>query len=266
MTVSRYSTGAPALLLPMLAALIGCKNDDSYPVTPPRVLTGISVSVPTTSLELGQTITATAMGFDQNGAPIDVDTVAWSAVDPSIAAVDLRGTVFAVSLGTTEITATVDGKVGRQIITVTPSPAIRINEIFPHDPTIAGWAELFNPTSATVDLSGWTFTDSNIFVELTFPAGASIPPGGYLVIDEASLPFRLDATDAAHLFSRFGVQVDQAVWAIDATQTFGRCPDQPAGFVTLATPTKGAANACPPGGPSLGMRASWLASNQRESR
>lgn len=254
MPISRYRPGARSLALLVLAAPIGCEHD-APSVTRPPVLTTVAVSVPTASLELGQIITATATGFDQDGAPIAIDAVTWSAVEPSIAAVDPGGTVFALSLGTTEITATVEGKVGRQVVAVTKAPAIRVNEIAPHTDTRAGWIELFNLTPADVDLSGWTLTDSDIFVDFKLPAGTSIPAGGYLVLDEVSLPFRVDADDAAHLFSRFGVQADGAAWTIDPATAFGRCPDGTGDFVTLTTRTKGAANACRPAGTSLGITA-----------
>jgi hypothetical protein len=171
MPISRYLSRALALLV--LAAPIGCGHD-AAPVTRPPVLTSVVVSVPTASLELGQLITATATGFDQDGAPIAMDAVTWSAVEPSIAAVNPLGAVFALSLGTTEITATVGGKVGRQVVTVAKSPAVRINEIAPRNDTRAGWIELFNPTPADVDLSGWTLTDSDIFVDFALPAGTSL--------------------------------------------------------------------------------------------
>ncbi|MFQ6100381.1 MAG: CotH kinase family protein [Anaerolineae bacterium] len=41
------------------------------------------------------------------------------------------------------------------------------------------YIELYNAGSAVVDLSGWRFSDG---IAYTFPAGVSIPPGGYLVV------------------------------------------------------------------------------------
>lgn len=49
------------------------------------------------------------------------------------------------------------------------------------------WVELHNHSTAPVDLSGWTFEDSaNSF---TFPAGTTIPVGGFLILAEDSAAF-----------------------------------------------------------------------------
>ena len=238
MLTSRYLTSARVLVSSTLAATLAC-GYDSPPVTQPRVLTTVDVTVPTTTLELGETITATASGFDQDGEPLDIGPVAWTAADGTIAAISPSGLIFGVAPGTTEIRATVDGRVGRKVVTVTTSPGIRINEIAPTTATRAGWIELFNPTADAVDLANWTLTDSNIFVSFRFAAGTSIPARGFLVLDQVNLPFVVDAQDDAHFFSGFGVQVDAATWTIDPARSFGRCPDGGDTFVTLATRTKG---------------------------
>src|SRR5690606_33351672 len=50
-------------------------------------------------------------------------------------------------------------------------------------PEFLDWIELKNTTEAAVDLTGWTLTDSNSEpAKWTFPAGASIPAGGYLIV------------------------------------------------------------------------------------
>jgi hypothetical protein len=244
MPFSRYLTSARALVLFMLAGAVGCKYDSPY-VTPSRVLTTIGVTVPSASLELGQTTVATAQGFDQDGAPIEIGAVAWSTGDQTVAPIGPTGLIFGVAPGTTEITATVNGRTGRKIISVKKSAGIRVNEIAPHNSAGAGFIELLNPTDDAVDLSSWTITDRNVFVSFTFPAGTVIAAGGFLVLDEANLPFTVDANDDAHLFSKFGVQVDAATWAIDSAGAFGRCSDGSDSFVVLASRTKGAANACP---------------------
>lgn len=43
------------------------------------------------------------------------------------------------------------------------------------------FVELHNPTAAAVDLSGWSFTSG---INYTFPAGTTIPAGGYVVVAE----------------------------------------------------------------------------------
>jgi len=62
------------------------------------------------------------------------------------------------------------------------SASVVINEIFYHSPGDLDdleYVELFNSGAGTVDLAGWKFTAG---IEYVFPAGATIPPQGYLVL------------------------------------------------------------------------------------
>ena len=246
-------TSALALLL-TLAGVAAC-NDDSPAAPAPRVLTSVNVSVAAASIEVGQMTSATAVGLDQDGAPIAIPPVTWASESPTVAGINpATGAIFAIAPGTTRITATVNGKVGERTVSVTRAPAIRINEIQSRRDAATGWIEFFNPTPVAVDVTHWTLVDANFFgPTFTFAVGSVIPPGGLLVIEEASLPFGVDAADNLLLFSRFGVLVDVAFWTAQPTTTLGLCP----GVLTVAivvttAPTKGTANACPPPDATLG--------------
>ena len=68
------------------------------------------------------------------------------------------------------------------IATAQSSPQIVINELQYHplsDDHGEEYIELYNTGAITVDLSGWQFSDG---IHYTFPAGASIPPDGYVVV------------------------------------------------------------------------------------
>ena len=251
MNRSRLTWWAFLALTPFLG--IAACNDSA--VDPRRVLTTVNVSVGTVTLEVGEMTGATASGFDRDGAPFSLGSVAFSSDAPTIAAVTpATGFILAISPGTTRIVATADGVVGERAITVARAPAIRINEVQSRGDGPGGWIELFNPTTAPVDISGWTLIDNNFFgPTFTYPPGSVIAPGGYLVTEEASLPFGLDAVDDARLFSRFGVLVDATVWVAQTQTVFGRCPDGTGTFIPPSTPTKGAGNACPAGGSALGV-------------
>jgi hypothetical protein len=249
MTSIRYLTPRHVVVAAaVLFAALACGNDDA-PVAPRRVLTTINVSLGASAIEVGEFTGATALAFDQDGAPIDAGQVTWTSETPTIAAVNpASGLVFAIAPGTTSIVATTpDGKTGSRLLTVAKAPAVRINEVFPNGETQAGWVEFFNPTSVAVDLSGWKLIDSNFFgPEYVFPAGSVVPAGGFLVTEEAALPFGIDALDALHLFSRFGVHVDGASWPMQTSTTLGVCPDGgSAALIATLRPTKGSANACP---------------------
>ena len=232
-------------LVPLLITA-GC-NDDITVSLPSPSLTTIDVSVATTQMEVGQEATATARGRDQYGVPVDIGPITWTSRHPEVALINpSTGAMLAIAPGTTEISASVDGKSGQRTITVATAPAIRINEVQPRDASTTGWLELVNPTSSAVDLTGWALIDANFFGPVyTFPPNTVITPGARLVIDDTGLPFMLDAADDVHLFSRFGVRVDGATWVAQAARTRSRCPDGTGEFRDTATPTKGLANACP---------------------
>ena len=229
-----------------LVGLGGCSDDDA-PVSPKRVLTQISVSVPLATLEVGQMITAIAVGLDQDGQPITIGPVDWSSETPTVAAANpTSGLLFGIAPGTTRIIAMFGGKTGERPITVATAPVIRINEVQPTAGAPGGWIEFFNPTTAPVDMSSWTVVGNDFLgPAFSFPAGSTVPPNGFLVIEGASLPFRLEAPNTLHLFSKFGVQVDAVTVGLQPATTFGRCPDGTAAFITTTAATKGTRNACP---------------------
>jgi hypothetical protein len=242
------STYAGVIVAIAIASAVACSDGDA-PVAPRHVLTTVEVSVGSSALEVGELRTATITTLDQDGAPIPAGTVKWSSANPEVAIVNpTAGIVFGIAPGTVTITATVDGKTGSRTVTVATAPRIRINEVQPKGDTPNGWIELFNPTAAAVDLAGWTFIDNNFFgPTYTFPAGSIIPPNGFFVVEEASLPFGIDGTDDAYLFSRFGTLVDIVFWPTQPNITYGRCPDGGTRFGDTTAPTKGTSNGCDAG-------------------
>ena len=235
-----------ATLTLVVFGVVACSGDDQ-PTAPTPVLTNVSITIPAATLEVGEMSSAVAVGLDQNGEPMETAAPSWISDEPTIAAVQpSTGLILAIGPGTTRIRATIDGRVGERLLAVRSAAAVRINEIQPRGDDPTGWLELVNATDAPVDISGWSLIDSNFFgSQYRFAAGTVIPAQGLLVVEESALPFGVDATDALHLFSKFGVQVDQAVWTGDIAPTLGRCPDGTGGFVRTTAATKGAPNACP---------------------
>ncbi len=75
-----------------------------------------------------------------------------------------------------------------------------------HQPD-AEWVEIYNPTSREIDLSNYVIGDSENLLDgddegmYKFPSGASIPPGGYIVI----------AYDASVFYSKYGFYPDYEI-------------------------------------------------------
>lgn len=229
-----------------LTALAACDNDE--PTASRRVLAAVTVSLETTSIEVGQTISAEAAAFDGEGAPVAVKGARWTSVQSAVADVnEATGLVRAIAPGSTRIVASIDGVSGERSVTVVAPPAVRLNEVATGGTAPTGWIELFNPTASAVDLAGWTIIDDTFLgPPFTFAARTIIPAGGFFVIDETTLPFAIDAIDDLRLFSRYAVEVDRLLWVVPLPGPTGRCPDGGASFTVLPTPTKGAANPCAP--------------------
>ena len=162
---------------------------------------------------------------------------------------DVRRIALAVLMVAVSVACSGDygtGTANGGVVTVSPPP-ILINEVNPNgDLPAGGWVELFNPTARAVDLTDWTITNCDVLRSFTFPAGVIIEPGGYVAVNEQTLPVALNATDAVHVFNKFGVQSDSYSWTNNASGTsYGRCPDGIGPLVTTLAPTRKAVNACP---------------------
>ncbi|HEV7838140.1 MAG TPA: lamin tail domain-containing protein [Gemmatimonadaceae bacterium] len=238
-----FITGARvgALALLTLAASTACSADYGTG-TRNRVAT-VNVTLPRQVIEVGETITATSAQLDQYGAPISA-TVTWSSSAPEIAGVSpASGQILAIAPGTTRITATAGGKSGQLILTVTRS-AIVINEIKPNGDAATGWVELFNPTDEEIDLGGFSVSNNDVLHPFVIPALAKIAAHGFRVIDETFIPGGLGGSDAVHLFSRFGVQIDSFAWTVNPTTSLGRCPNGTGNFLLNVAVTRGGVNNC----------------------
>lgn len=114
------------------------------------------------------------------------------------------------------------------------------------------WVEVVNVGSEPVDLSGYLFRDNDATrTPWALPAGSTVAPGAYFVIDQASgsnpvgFDFGLGNADEVHLFLPDGVtEVATYSWSVHSTVSYGRCPDGTGEFATTTVSTKGAANNC----------------------
>jgi hypothetical protein len=132
------------------------------------------------------------------------------------------------------------------------SNAIRINEVESSGGVPGDWVELFNAGPIGVDISGWIFRDNDDTHAYAIPAGTTLAPGAYYLLEEAAFGFGLGAADSARLFDAGNAVVDAYSWTTHAAITYGRCPNGSGAFAATSAATKGAANACGGGGPTGG--------------
>lgn len=121
---------------------------------------------------------------------------------------------------------------------------VKLNEVESSGGTPGDWVEIVNLGLATVNVSGWQFKDNDDTHVYVLPAGSTIAPGAYLVLDEATFGFGLGGGDSARLFDASGILVDSYAWLSHAPETYGRCADGSGEFVGTPS-TKGSANSCP---------------------
>src|SRR5688572_10822897 len=74
-----------------------------------KPVAAVSVTLPSPSLEEGQTGQATATPIDANGAPLPDRPVEWESSNSAIASVNASGMISALTLGTATIVATSEG-------------------------------------------------------------------------------------------------------------------------------------------------------------
>ncbi|MBZ4486962.1 lamin tail domain-containing protein [Microbacterium sp. cx-55] len=150
------------------------------------------------------------------------------------------------------LAALVIGAVGASALLALPtaasaaSPGIVINEIESSGGVPGDWIEFTNPTSAAIDLGGYTVKDSTEKDAYAIPSGTIVEPGAYLVLDEkassgeGAFAFGLGANDGVRLFDPQGALVDEHTWTGHATTTWGRTADST--WALTSASTKGAAN------------------------
>ncbi|WP_206426156.1 lamin tail domain-containing protein [Nakamurella antarctica] len=124
---------------------------------------------------------------------------------------------------------------------------IKINEIESNGGVPGDWVELFNSGATAVDISGFGLLDSDdTHTQSLIPTGTTVAPGGYYVVEEASLGFGLGGADSVRLFAADGTTlIDSYSWTAHASTTYGRCPNGTGNFAVTTAATKGAANSCP---------------------
>ena len=225
-------------------------------------ITSIAVSLPTTELVIGETITAQVNIQPETATLPFVD---WTTSNPQVAVVDQNGTITAVGMGTATVTAAAnDGSdvKGSVTVSVGNNPAtvgsLIINEIMVSnvDEYISpafnfdGWVELYNPTGRAVQLAGVKVSDGTGTWTMPSSAGV-IPARGYHVVwfdsndgNPQNVPFKLDTDGGTVVFSNIdGQELDRLDYPASLERiSYARSTDGAGDWGMTGTPTLGASN------------------------
>ncbi len=97
--------------------------------TPPVPVASVSVSLANSSRAPGQTTQATATTRDANNNVLSGRSIAWSSSNTAVATVSGSGLVTAIAAGTSQITATSEGKSGSAQLTVAVPPPVPVASV-----------------------------------------------------------------------------------------------------------------------------------------
>ena len=102
-----------------LLAIVACggSGEGGTNPPPPAAVASVTLSQPDATLEIGQTVSLSAIAKDAAGLTLSGRTIVWASSAPAVASVS-NGLVTALSVGTTTISATSEGKHDEATITV----------------------------------------------------------------------------------------------------------------------------------------------------
>jgi hypothetical protein len=103
----------------LIPTLLSCGGGTTEPVP---ILTTLTLSFPTGTIQVGQSAATSVSAADQFGAAIAPGSVSWSTGSSAIATVNVNGVVTGVAVGQTQVIASAGGKQAQASVTVVPIP------------------------------------------------------------------------------------------------------------------------------------------------
>jgi DNA/RNA endonuclease G (NUC1)/uncharacterized protein YjdB len=220
---ARNSASAPAT----------CEGGE--PVGDPATVT---VTPPTTTIEIHMTQPFGASAVDANGAPVNSDYT-WTSSEETVATIDGNGIATALSVGTTTITATsannVQGSATLVVAAAPSTPNVTISQIYGGGGTSGAtfqkdFIELFNRGASAVDIGGWSVqyasNSGSSWSATAIPDGVMLQPGQYYLVQEAAGDnpnAALPTPDAIGTLAMSGT-VGKVILSRTTTELSGVCP------------------------------------------
>ena len=110
-------------LVIVAVVITACGNDGGGgDIQQPSPVTTVTVTAPTSSIQVGQTVQLTAAAQDASGAAVEGHTFEWTSANQDVASVSSTGLVSGVGEGQAEIRAATEGISGSITITVAATP------------------------------------------------------------------------------------------------------------------------------------------------
>jgi glucose/arabinose dehydrogenase len=119
----------------IIAALAtACGEDGGSGIQEPEPVASVTITAPTTEIQVGQTVQLTATARDADGTVLEGRSFEWTSGIGTVASVSPTGLVTGLVKGQSEIRATTEGVTGSIVITVDPAR--------PPDPVTVGLQEI----------------------------------------------------------------------------------------------------------------------------
>ena len=137
------------------------------------VLTSISVSLSSPTIQVGQPVTATAAGRDQNGAAVATGPLTWSTDSVSVASISSSGVISTLRPGQVTVSASSGGRTGQSTLTITAGPpAALVPSVTAAITGTVGTTIATLPTVTVRDAGG--FPVSNVVVAFATRGGGTV--------------------------------------------------------------------------------------------
>jgi glucose/arabinose dehydrogenase len=115
-----FTVSSTLILAVMMSA---CGDDGAGGIQEPEPVKSVTVTAPTTTVQVGQSVQLTATARDASGAVVEGRTFEWTTVNAAVASVSSTGMVTGLAEGQAEIRASTEGVTGSVTLTVTaPAP------------------------------------------------------------------------------------------------------------------------------------------------
>jgi M6 family metalloprotease-like protein len=192
-TVTAVAVGTASIT----ASIAGIAGRAEVTVIPVPVAT-VDVSPLTTTAIVGTTRPLTATARDLAGTLLLGRTVTWASANTTVATVNAEGLVTAVGVGSTSITARVDGVTGAATIAVTPVPVATVGVSPPTASLQAGTATTLAATAR--DAAGNALTDRLVRWASTSTEVATVSASGLVTaigVGTASITATVDGVVGA---------------------------------------------------------------------
>ena len=209
-------------MLATVMMITGCggSDTDSNGGSPPPIaaISSIEINPPAPSLTLGDSAQMNAIVKDINGKVLTGRTVVWSSADPDKLPISSSGQIQAMATGEIEITATVEGKIAKANVLVSPLPSSIVDSVvlnttsqyLPEGSTYQLLADAYDSDGNLIEGRGVSWLSSNQDV-------ASVTAAGLVTVLKAGsalIKVKIDGKEASCVVEGFAEHEFDLIYAL----------------------------------------------------